>query len=560
MPQSFESKSFNIGTLLGMYENRRVVLPRFQRGFSWETTQISTFWNDLFSFHVDRKGDRHVSYFLGPIVIQDSQTEIVLLDGQQRLATSTILLSAIRNIARGISESGFTAGADLARDIQRELIEKDSESTQYSLDLSEQDSVFFKSFIQKDPPSNINPILRSHKLIKAAYDYFLKQLGDKISSLKEKPEKLKFLKEIRDCLIKNLIVVAIIVQEEEDAYAIFETLNDRGLRLSVPDLLLNLLLRRTDQIDSVRSNWNMLLNNLGTRDIAQFLRHMWLSQYGDLKARGLFSELKQHIESKKIDSLEFSRICSEECEEYVSILEVDDNIPEDCRREVEGLVKYLRITSCFPLLLSGLKCLNEADFSKLVKSTTALVVRYDLMGNLNPNDLETSFYVAAREIRGHFATGDNSARCLQAAKAILAKINPADQIVEQNAKNLILNRKQATWLITAIARWEQSGTKEIGFDKVNLEHVFPTNAGSEWPNRKELEPFVEHIGNLTLMGKRLNRNARNLSFEAKKNDYYSKSEIEMTKALTGFKQWTPQEIKARAEEMTKKIIKIWPGP
>ena len=85
-------------------------------------------------------------------------------------------------------------------------------------------------------------------------------------------------------------------------------------------------------------------------------------------------------------------------------------------------------------------------------------------------------------------------------------------------------------------------------------------AVSEWPNRSEMEPYVEHLGNLTLLGKRLNQSAKNLSFEVKKNDYYSKSEIEMTKDLLKIEKWTPREVEQRAERLGKKIINIWLGP
>ena len=75
-------------------------------------------------------------------------------------------------------------------------------------------------------------------------------------------------------------MVAIKVQAEEDAYRIFETLNDRGLRLSVPDLLLNLLMRRSaddTQRNLVRQKWNYMLGQMDRRDISRFLRHMWFT-------------------------------------------------------------------------------------------------------------------------------------------------------------------------------------------------------------------------------------------------------------------------------------------
>jgi uncharacterized protein with ParB-like and HNH nuclease domain len=116
----------SIGGLLGEYERRQIKLPEFQRPYSWEKTQVATFWGDLKTFR-DRydKSPVDASYFLGPIVVIESKTEITILDGQQRLATATILISALRNLARELhAASPFQELDYFARDIQRELIEK----------------------------------------------------------------------------------------------------------------------------------------------------------------------------------------------------------------------------------------------------------------------------------------------------------------------------------------------------------------------------------------------------------------------------------------------------
>jgi hypothetical protein len=227
---------------------------------------------------------------------------------------------------------------------------------------------------------------------------------------------------------------------------------------------------------------------------------------------------------------------------------------------VEGLAKNLNATSSLPLLLAGLSCLNENDFVKLAELVIALVVRHSVLSNLNPSNLENALYEAARELRGKKSTNEKSARCLAAAKEILAKINPADATVHENAKDLELNRGQSVWLMTNLAKSMQSTTNEIGFDRVNLEHIFPINAGGEWPNRKNLAPYVWKIGNLTVLGTKLNNDAKNKGFAEKCKTYYSISEITMTRELTKYTQWTESEINMRGEELVKKMTQVWVGP
>ncbi len=541
-----------------------MILPRFQRGYSWEKSQVSTFWSDLVGFEkLYSANPVSASYFLGPIVTQESDTEIVLLDGQQRLATATIFLAVLRNVARTLDQPGEHRGADFARDIQAELIEKEGKSASYALRLGELDQEFFQKNIQEDSSKfGLKPTLRSHKNILSAYKYLYDSVTQLIHA-KLSSDALDVLSSFKKCLVTGLTMVAIKVQAEEDAYRIFETLNDRGLRLSVPDLLLNLLMRRAAddaQRTLVRQKWNYMLGQMGRRDISRFLRHMWLSKYGDLKARGLFSEIKEYVESNAADSLDFAQTCSDECDDYISLIDLK-NIPRPSIRDVSGVVKYLDISSALPLLLSGRRCLNESDFAKLANAVIGLSIRYSVVANLNPANLETAFYEAARVIRGKKSTGDSSSRCLSAARKILAKLNPDDAIVEAKARELELTRSQAVWLLTALANSKQSKTKEIAVDDANLEHVYPQNPDpSEWPNRSTLEPLLWHLGNLTVLGTKLNRKAANKGFIRKRDSYYRTSEIKLTQDLVISTKWEPSDVQKRAGTLAVLMTKVWPGP
>jgi len=561
MSGSFDAQNVSIGSLLGRYERRPVVLPEFQRSYSWEKSQVTTFWDDLMSFHHTYSASPvDASYFLGPIVILDDKQQITLLDGQQRLATATILLAALRDTARGLDKATSAKGADFARDIQRELLEKDTDPITYSLTLNRLDKPFFEKTIQHDPPENAKVSLRSHNLIKNAYEIFLAEARGLIVG-KPPTEALKLLKTFQDALTKGMALVAITVQTEEDAYAIFETLNDRGLRLSVPDLVVNLLMRRCPDDKSrhsVRDKWDAIIQQMGRRDVSRFLRHMWLSRYGDVKSKGLFAEIKTNLEGKKVSSLEFAESCASECEDYVKLLEADSSLPLASINSVQGLVSYLGVNNALPLLLSGYRCLTEADFERLLRLTLSVYIRHTLLTNQNPLELETAFYDAAREIRAQHASSATSARCFQAGRKILVVFNPTDSAVIVKAKELELTRSEAVWLMTQLANEMQSKTKEIRMDKANLEHIFPQKAGADWPNRADLEPYLWHLGNLTILGHRLNNKAQNKSFKTKCSEYYSKSEIEMTKDVLKYKNWDQATVDNRAEEMGKLIVQVWP--
>ena len=552
----------SIGGLLGEYERRQIKLPEFQRSYSWEKTQVATFWRDLKSFR-ERfdKSPVDASYFLGPVVVIESKTDITVLDGQQRLATATILLAALRNLARELhAASPFQELDYFARDVQRELIEKkDTKPRAYSLTLSELDEPYFLQTIKSDPPTSAKPTIRSHQLMKAAYDYFLEEMR---VALQGKPQhsQVQELRSSREALTKGMALVAIVVEDEEDAYDIFEALNDRGLRLSVPDLVVNLLLKRCStksERQTVRQTWNSMIQQMGRRDVARFLRHLWLSQFGDLKAKGLYSEIKDHLTKNKTTSIDFAQACVEACEDYLKLIDVDKSLPKDAIKDVEGLVRYLNVQNSLPLLLSAYKCLSDSDFTKLAKAAVSLYVRHTLIANQNPLELETVFYDTAREIRAQAISKVVSNKVLKTAKAKLAKLNPADGLVEQKFEELLMSKSEASWFVTQLANAQQSKTKEVGTDKANVEHIFPQNADAAWPNRATLEPFIWHVGNLTILGKRINTKAQNKSFADKCKDHYSKSEIHMTKELLKETSWDEATIRKRARALAKTAIQIW---
>ncbi len=287
----YDSQAKSIGDLLSNNQRARIIVPRFQRGCSWEKKHFTAFWKNLRAFKTEtaKKGGPE-KYFLGPIVIrEESKGAIYLLDGQQRLATTTILFAVIRNAARALKTQ---ASADFARDVQREMIEKPEGA--YALELGELDKLYFEQTIQKDPSEAPIAKLRSHTAIDSARKLLEESLRAETAGL-DPTSSLKYLKELLQVLRSDLIMASIPVKSERDAFQIFETLNDRGLRLSVPDLLLNYLMSASstdEEQKQIRGFWNEMVNEMGQRDMNRFLRHHWVSRFGDLKSKIRFPPLK----------------------------------------------------------------------------------------------------------------------------------------------------------------------------------------------------------------------------------------------------------------------------
>lgn len=552
MSQPFGANPKKFGDLLGQF-GTPVKVPPFQRGYSWEKTHVSTFCDDIFDFNLSWAAGEQ--YFLGPIVIIEEKDKIILLDGQQRLATVTIFFAALRDHAR--KKLATQKANDFARDIHRELIEPDD---RWSLVLNETDEIFLRDTVQSDPPKDVKPTLRSHVLIQHAYELIRARIAKEFDGLNV-DESLKKMKSLKQTLAVNAVVVAITVASEDDAFQIFETLNDRGLRLTVPDLLLNHLTRSADTKDrpTIREKWTYMLEKMGKRDIDRFLRHMWISKFGDVKSRGLYREIKAFIKDAKLEPLAFAELCADECDSYVALVDLDDSLGK-AEPYVEAIVEYLDVPAALPLLLSGVRCLDAGDLERLAKTIVTLLVRY-LAADLNQATLEETLYKAAREVREAKANGETSAKTYQIAKATLAAIDASDDQIKTSIPKLILNKKQAQYIVTTMANQLQSATKEVAINQGTIEHIFPQNpTNADWLNSDELAPYTWHIGNLTILGAKPNQKAANASFAEKKKTHYPASEIKMTKEVaTKYPKWDAATVLTRTtDELLPSLKKAWP--
>src|SRR5258708_3102211 len=156
--------------------------------------------------------------------------------------------------------------------------------------------------------------------------------------------------------------------------------------------------------------------------------------------------------------------------------------------------------------------------------------------------METVFFKLARDVRAKMADKKNSKTCLGDIKKILNDNSPTNGQVTESVKKLILDQEEAVYILSRIARHLQTGTKEIALGEANLEHIFPKKPSGEWKNTGELEPLLWHLGNLTMLGKRLNTTAASKGYKKKKVDY-KKSELIMTKQLANkFSDWNKQTI------------------
>jgi uncharacterized protein with ParB-like and HNH nuclease domain len=233
-------------------------VPTNQRSYMWEEEHVTDYWNDILNAMLDPSGGHPDDYFIGTIVLSKTEDDTLeVVDGQQRLATTTIILAAIRDYYHeqeaGEEKEGTSERANL---IQRKyLIDQNEDTLDYEprLALNEQDDHFFQEHVVSPPSGRRreNPLdekgpkkrMRdSLKNIATACAVVRNLLRQHISGLRP-PDAQSRLQRVIKYIREHVKVICVTVPNHENAYTIFETLNDRGLDLTKADLLKNHLFR-----------------------------------------------------------------------------------------------------------------------------------------------------------------------------------------------------------------------------------------------------------------------------------------------------------------------------
>jgi hypothetical protein len=572
---AFASSPAKVGDLLSTNSlaSERIVIPTFQRGYMWKKKHVEAFWQDVEKQRAQIKVKGADPHFFGPIVTLSKPAEgvILLLDGQQRLATATILLSVLRDVAREITKhTGTQAGTDFAAKLQLQFIY--DEDGGYSLEMGETDLLYFRNTIQADPPIGTKATALTHRNIKAARSTLREKVTSSTGAIQPHMDAIQAiatLKEIRQTVVTDLVMARIPVNSQEAAFKIFTTLNDRGLRLSPPDLLLSYLMETAPDTDrkEIRATWSQMIQKMGTHDIHDFLRAMWVSRYGDLKKDDLFTALKNYIEKHHVSSLDFAKQCGDECDDYIQLALADETqLPKESFPFVRALTRELGFRSAIPLLLSSYSLLQSEDFERIAKYLLVFVTRYSIIGNLDPAGMEDLLFKLAREVRATVKDANDKAGSKQATDAVKAALSansPDDAAVKSAVvqETTVLDPSDAKYVMRRLANFMQDPQKQVVVGDTNIEHIYPQNpAENEWggkANQEKLEPLTWHIGNLTIFGRKANKKVENFEYPLKQPKYAA-SQVVMTNEIAArYQKWDETTITGRATGLAGLVVQVW---
>jgi uncharacterized protein with ParB-like and HNH nuclease domain len=542
------SKAKNISELL---KNEKYKIDYFQREYNWKEKHINDIINDLTCRFLEdyQAGPRLESvqdysrYFLGPIIISRKNNINYIIDGQQRLTSLTLLLIYLRNLI----VKRFGSDDDFDNDL---VISRKFRITSFNLQIEERDSCMQalwsrEAFDETDKPESVQNLIACYKVIE---DNFPEELSG---------EALLYF---YNWLIYNTDLVEITAYSDDDAYAIFETMNDRGLPLTPTEMLKGILLTNiadSSKRDFALTLWKNRIQELNThgKDVEADCFKTWLrSQYANS-----IRDRKKNAEPKDFDRIGteyhrwvFLNLKGEklsESDDFYRFIDVDFRfysrqylrLIDSTQNLIPGLEPVLYnahqgFTLQFMLLLAPL---NPNDADEVVQLKLHLVAKFvDILltwriwnfRSITYSTMQYSMFRIMQEIRG---LGPH-----ELAEKLHKLLSNEQQTFDTNDR-LHLHQQNGRYLHHILARItdyvESQSDKPSRYleyvnsvsdpkDPYEIEHIWaskPENRNiNDFPHPEDFEDYRNRIGGLLLLPESINKKLKDISYE-RKLPYYS---------------------------------------
>lgn len=565
-----DARTQGIGELI---EHRRhFAVPDHQRDYAWGEEEVEQFFRDITRALTEDAPD----YFVGLIVMVDPEPSIgdqwQILDGQQRLATTTMIYAGIREWlhAAGLERDATKIQGD---HIGVMALGEQTDRPRLVLNINDRDT--FQALVV-DRANDATLISKrdgfgryssQRKVAQAALTCRERVQEFATERGRETGDQATALYALAHYLREKVKVVAMNVSSETNAYVIFESLNDRGLDLSVLDLVKNHLFGRAGpHLPVVKNNWAQIAAHLGDRSADDFLKVFWTSRYGRIQRGKLFHEWRNRfdaLESHRVVELTADLIIA--ADRFAALDSDDDELWKDFPPAFrEGLhdLALLGNRQMRPVLLAALDRLPRTDLAPLVRRLVVATMRYQTVGKGRTGGLEIA---CARVARG-IAHGELSGSA--AVWSQLSAIVPGDEDFLQDFKRYSEPKatiaKYALRRLEAIARQQETGTAselEPG-DNLTLEHILPQNPSDAWASALAEDPDLREqtnrLGNLCLLRTKTNQDAANRSYSAKATELYGPSELRLTAEIpVRHAHWDRAEIRGRQERLASLAVATW---
>ncbi|GAA7313721.1 DUF262 and DUF1524 domain-containing protein [Helicobacter pylori] len=524
--------------------------------YSWKKEQCEQLWDDIIKIGGNDKMNGH---FIGSILyVRDDNTHsspLLIIDGQQRLTTITLLFIALRN---HLSDEVKILEKFSREKIESYLINSDKK---FRLILSESDKDTLLSLIDKNKRKPSEPSVKVVENFKL-FEKWISENTDKLETIFKGLEKL-------------MIVWIALEKEKDDPQLIFESMNSKGIELTQADLIRNYIVMETEgekQKDFYNQYWRAMEEDFKQNEklFDRFVRHYLTIKTGKIPIeKRVYGAFKGYQQKEGIEIEDLLKDLQKYCGYFCQIA-FKKEADKDLNKALSFLVD-LEMDVVYPLLLElygdySDGVLSKQDFIPIIALTESYLFRRAVCG-LGSNGLNKIFPSFTKKINKDQYLESIEAHFLSLEKTIGKFPKDSefrDSFITIDFYHFKKNKKNKKYFLE---RLENFDTKEpVDTQKCNTEHIMPQTLDPEWQkdlgeNFKAIhEKYLHTIGNLTLTG--YNFEYSNKPFKEKRDmeKGFKQSPLKLNQSLKDLEVFGEKEIEKRANDLADWALKIWTYP
>lgn len=529
------------------------IVPLYQRMYSWKEEQCKRLWDDIVFLTKNNKS----GHFIGSIVCVVEKTSIsgtskfLVIDGQQRLTTLTILLTALRDhlSAQGIKSS-----------ITRKFLKNDTENEAdlYKLALTYNDRDVLIGLIENAPLDSVQ-----NSRILDAYNFFAKQ----ISSSDLTQEQI-------EGSIAKLQIVNIILDAADNPQSIFESLNSTGLDLSQSDLIRNFILMglsNAEQSDLYKNKW-MPTEKLFNYDKQSELMDKFFRDYITMKISRIpkegevYEEFKKYYRSINVANLDLCQDIYEYAKCYTNIVFSKSNDAEF--NDIFADIRLLRMEVAYPFLMYIYNDYNKnkisrEEFVHILRLTESYVFRRAIC-EIPTNSLNKTFAVMKNKIND-----EDYVNSIEANYVLLdsyKEFPKNDEFMQRFVEKDIYHMRTRQYILFKLERFDNKEKLDLG--TFTIEHVMPENENLRYgwkealgENWQEIHTqYLHTIGNLTLTAYNSEMSDRPFQEKLTMKGGFADTGLRLNSYIRNQTEWNADKIQERAKILSDNALKIWEFP
>lgn len=551
--------------LLGFLEKSpQFVIPIYQRTYSWTEKECLQLWQDTLRAGREDKINVH---FVGSIVYIEegisqitSRSPVLVIDGQQRLTTITLLLAAL---SRVVGEREPVKGFSAPKILKRYLVDEDEEDdSHYKLLLTQTDKETLKSFVSgKEPPADQS--IRISQNYELFHEWLVKHDAE--------------LETVCKGLSKLVIVDIALTRSQDNPQLIFESMNSTGRELSQADLIRNFVLMGLEpklQTRLYREYWRPMEVEFGqeayTSQFDSFMRHYLTYKTGAIpKESEVYEQFKKHSNNSNVQAAGIEELVREllSFARYYCAMALGAEKNAKLNAAFHDL-RELKVDVAYPFLLElyqdyKLGILSVEDFEQVVRIIESYVFRRAICA-IPTNSLNKTFAAFTKSVKkDHYLESIK----VQFFRMPSYRRFPSDEEFQRDiqTRDLYHFPRRSFWL----RRLENYDRKEhVPVDEYTIEHIMPQNEklSKTWQNdlgenwKEVQEKWLHTLGNLTLTG--YNSEYSDKPFKEKRDmeGGFKDSPLRVNAGLGQVEIWSEAEIRTRATRLASEAVKVWTFP